>query len=49
VAEKFSIYWLPPGPAVSVLAGGGSKIVVLELWFVASGERLHGIRFVRDY
>jgi hypothetical protein len=29
--ENFSIYWLPPGPAVGVLPGGGSKTVVLEL------------------
>jgi hypothetical protein len=31
VAGKFSIYWLLPGPAVSVLPGDGSKTVVLEL------------------
>jgi hypothetical protein len=29
--ENFSIYWLLPGPAVSVLVGDGSKTVVLEL------------------
>ncbi len=35
---NLSIYWLLPGPAVSVLPGDGANTVVLGLWFVASGS-----------